>query len=316
MGFVRVLVAAALVLVSASASAWNNRGHMMVAAVAWDQLEETTQERAIDLLKRNPNYDDWIKGVPKADQDKTAFMKAATWPDFIRGLAKKPSAAGPDDYVDDGSDPDNAPNANVNIGYEDRMLHRYWHFVDLPFSRDGTPLKQPKKPNALTQIIKFRDTIGSKTANDDVKSYDLVWLLHLVGDVHQPLHATARFSAQSPDGDRGGNDVLLCEDPCRKNLHSFWDAAAGTGTSIKAIIKAADELEEADAAEVDISDPDKWVEESFVIAKASVYKQPIGAGNGPFKATPAYNKSARAIANDRIALGGARLAKLLNDFLR
>ena len=38
-------------------------------------------------------------------------------------------------------------------------------------------------------------------ADDDVKSYDMVWLLHLVGDVHQPLHATSRFSAASPQGD-------------------------------------------------------------------------------------------------------------------
>jgi hypothetical protein len=106
--------------------------------------------------------------------------------------AKKPTVAGPDDYVDDSSDPEAAPDAKRNIGYDDKMAHRYWHFVDLPFSRDGTALQQTKKPNALTQIIVFQDTIASATADDDVKSYDMVWLLHLVGDVHQPLHATAR----------------------------------------------------------------------------------------------------------------------------
>src|SRR5262249_19243052 len=201
-------------------------------------------------------------------------------------------------------------------GYDDKVIHRYWHFVDLPFSRDGTDLKQPKKPNALTQIIVFRNTIRSNAANDDVKSYDLVWLLHLVGDVHQPLHATARFSRWSPDGDRGGNDVLLCEDPCKKNLHSFWDQAAGTGTGVTAIAKAADNLDEAEADEVEISDPQKWIEESFEIAKASVYKRPIGAGNGPFTVTASYKASARTIAEERIALAGGRLAKLLNDYLR
>src|SRR6266516_3189715 len=316
MYLVRTIVTAAMLVVSTAAFGWNNRGHMMVGAIAWDQLEESTQERAIELLKLNPNYKDWIKDIPKAQQDKAAFMKAATWPDFIRGLAKKPGEAGPHDYIDDGSDPEQSPGANNNIGYEDLLLHRYWHFVDLPFSRDGNALKQPKTPNALTQIIAFRNTIASKTADDDVKSYDLVWLLHLVGDVHQPLHATARFSQDSPDGDRGGNDVALCEDPCRKNLHSFWDQAAGTGNSITAIIKAADNLDEADETEVQISDPQKWVEESFGIAKASVYKRPIGASNGPFTLTDAYKKSARNIAEERIALAGARLAKLLNDFLR
>ena len=316
MQIVRAVAAVAMVLISTGALAWNSRGHMMVSAVAWEQLEEPTQERVIELLKLNPNYTDWIRGVAKADQGKTAFMKAATWPDFIRGIAKKPTVAGPDDYVDDGSDPEAAPNANRNIGYEDKMAHRYWHFVDLPFSRDGTALQQAKKPNALTQIIVFRDTIASTTADDDVKSYDLVWLLHLVGDVHQPLHATARFSHDSPDGDRGGNDVLLCGDPCKKNLHSFWDQAAGTGTGITAIGRAADNLDEAELDEVEISDPQKWIEESFEIAKASVYKTPIKAGNGPFTVTSVYKKAARTIAEERIALAGARLAKLLNDSLR
>jgi hypothetical protein len=316
MPFVRTLAVVAMVVVSTAASAWNSRGHMMVAAVAWEQLEEGTQSRVVELLKLNPNYKDWIRGVAKAAQDKTAFMKASTWPDFIRGIAKPPNEAGPDDYVDDGSDPEQAPDANKNVGYEDKNIHRYWHFVDLPFSRDETPLKQPKKPNALTQIILFRDTIASNSADDDVKSYDLVWLLHLVGDVHQPLHATARFSQASPDGDRGGNDVRLCGDPCRKNLHSFWDQAAGTGTGIAAIARAGDNLDEAEADAVEISDPQKWTDESFEIAKASVYKRPIGAGNGPFTVTTTYKKAARDVAEERIALAGARLAKLLNDFLR
>ena len=140
---------------------------------------------------------EYVLLVAKADQAKSAFMKAATWPNF----------------------------------------------------------QQAKKPNALTQIIVFRDTIASATADDDVKSYDMVWLLHLVGDVHQPLHATARFSHDSPEGDRGGNDVLLCGDPCKKNLHSFWDQAAGTGTGITAIARAADNLDEAELNEVEISDP-------------------------------------------------------------
>ena len=322
MHFVRTFIVMTMLVVSTAASAWNNSGHMMVAAVAWAQLEELTKTRAIELLKRNPNYKEWpkykgwMKDVPKADRDKATFMIAATWPVFLRDIAKKPEHAGPDDYVDDGSDPDEATNANNDVRYQDKMLHRYWHFVDLPFSRDGTALEQPKKPTALTQIIIFRDTIATHTADDDVKSYDLVWLLHLVGDVHQPLHATARFSQEAPQGDRGGNDIRLCdEDECEKNLHSFWDQAAGIGTRIKEIMEAADDLDEPAAEKLEISDPQKWIEESFEIAKASVYKKPIGAGNGAFTITRAYKKSARAIAEDRIALG-ARLGKLLNEFLR
>src|SRR5262249_21314221 len=74
MRLVRTFAVVAMVVVSTAASAWNSRGHMMVAAVAWEQLEEGTQSRVVELLKLNPNYKDWIRGVAKADQDKTAFM--------------------------------------------------------------------------------------------------------------------------------------------------------------------------------------------------------------------------------------------------
>src|ERR1700758_3364100 len=56
-----------------------------------------------------------------------------------------------------------------------------------------------------------------KSANDR----SMVWLMHMVGDIHQPLHCLTRVSATHPDGDRGGNLVLL-NGPA-KNLHFFWD---------------------------------------------------------------------------------------------
>ncbi|WP_375779209.1 S1/P1 nuclease [Bradyrhizobium sp. ma5] len=46
---------------------------------------------------------------------------------------------------------------------------------------------------------------ASSSASDDVRSYDLVWILHLVGDAHKPLHAAARYTLQIPHGDAGGN---------------------------------------------------------------------------------------------------------------
>jgi hypothetical protein len=58
-----------MVFVSTGALAWNSRGHVMVSAVAWEQLEEPTQERVIALLKLNPNYADWIRGVSRSSQD-------------------------------------------------------------------------------------------------------------------------------------------------------------------------------------------------------------------------------------------------------
>lgn len=148
---------------------------MMVAAVAWDQLTEIAKARVAVLLRLNPQYATWTSGVAQEDADEVAFVRAATWADFI-----KRGNAG---YTNDGDDP-SVPSASINTGYDDRLQHRYWHYIDPPFSTDGTPLIEPKAPNAETQINAFKAVIGSEQASDELRSYDLVWLLHLVGDVH------------------------------------------------------------------------------------------------------------------------------------
>lgn len=50
-------------------------------------------------------------------------------------------------------------------------------------------------------------------------------LIHYVGDVHQPLHATSRVNHDYPAGDRGGNNVPLPKYETVDNLHEFWDSA-------------------------------------------------------------------------------------------
>jgi hypothetical protein len=54
MAFLRILTVLAAVMFAGSALGWNDRGHMMVAAIAGDQLDDSTQKRVIELLKRNP----------------------------------------------------------------------------------------------------------------------------------------------------------------------------------------------------------------------------------------------------------------------
>jgi len=295
---------AALLLAPATAGAWHAAGHMMTAAVAWDQMTPAARKRAIELLKLNPDYDSWIKDVADPDKDKTAFVKASTWPDVIKG--RKP------EYTDDGEEPTD-PNAAANNGYSDKLMHKYWHYIDLPFSPDGTKLIQPKNPNAETQIKTFRATIASAGASDDVKSYDVTWLIHLVGDVHQPLHGTSRFTKAFKKGDEGGNEVKIsCQPNCGNNLHSFWDGLMDANEEPGAAIAAAAKLKKSTGAAAANADPRAWINESFAIAKASVYRAPIGTAKKIFTITPAYKKAAMKIGADRIALGGARLARLFN----
>jgi hypothetical protein len=290
-------------LSTSSVWGWDSDGHMQVAEIAWQHLTGASQARASTLLKLNPNYHTWVANVPAAKREQVAFVMAATWPDFIK------SAAG---YTNDSA---TAPASSQNIGYADHLQHRYWHFIDTPFSTDGTALVQPVAPNAKTQIELFSAAIASD-ASDDIKSYDLVWLEHLVGDVHQPLHATSRFSADLPAGDRGGNSVALCVSPCKNELHAFWDNVLGTSKSPTTAITAADKLAAAPSAKAAITDDQVWITESFEAAKQFVYAAPVGPGAGPYTLDAAYKSQAKTEAKARIELAGIRLAHLINANLK
>ena len=293
---------------------WGSVGHMAVAYVAYAQLTAATKTRVNALLKLNPDYKKWLTQVPKGtaqkDQAMMLFMIAATWPDQIK------SETG---YSDDGPDPHgdvpDGVNSSQNTGYSDHLHHKYWHFVDTPFTQDGSPIGSIPAPNAETQIAAFRAVLSSSKP-DELKSYDLVWLLHLVGDVHQPLHDATRVSKADPNGDRGGNSVTLCKKPCKNELHGFWDDLPGTGSDPNAAVLYGKKLAKADATLASNTDAATWIKESFDDAQKDVYVAPIGAGNGPFTLTTAYRTAARKVAKERVALAGARLANVLNSELK
>ena len=306
-GYYQQRISAVLVIsigLSPCLTAWDNQGHMMVAALAWKQLSsDTLRTRATVLLKLNPDYSKWQSMIPVGTAAKEVpqmvFMIAATWPDEIK------SEPG---YIND-----KTPSA-ANLGYSDKNQHRYWHFVDNPFTQDGSTLPAVPSPNAATQIAAFRTVIKS-TKSDALKSYDLVWLLHLVGDVHQPLHATTRVSTADPKGDSGGNNVK-CGSPCPSELHGYWDDLLGTSNDPVAILAAALALPAADPVAARIADESKWIAESFQLAKDDVYVMPIDKGDGPYTLTVYYETKAKTVAQARVALAGARLATLINANLK
>ena len=298
-----LLAACAIGCLATSASAWNDRGHMIVAAMAWRHLTPQTKAAVKSLLRHNPKYGSWVAGLPSASRPRAAFIKSATWPDYIK------SAPG---YYSD-----HLPNSKSsrNIGYADCYMHKYWHYKDVPFSPDATPIVPPGEPNAETQIRLFVTTLADPTVPNDVKSYDLAWLLHLVGDVHQPLHATQRFIATDTNGDGGGNDVKYCfSAQCAggSSLHSFWDGAFGNSDNLASVIKFAGEMIPPPDDKANELDPATWIDESFELAKAKVYQPPVDNTLGPIVLTNAYRKEAAIVATERASLAGARLANILN----
>lgn len=290
---------------STQSRAWWDMGHMTVAAVAYERLEPVVREKVAGLLRLNPEFDAWVQGVAADQRDRVAFIHAATWADDIKRKG---------DY-ERGSIAHDGAEATANIGYADHKVHDYWHFVDLPFSA-GVPGREPDSPNALTQIETFRQTLASKASND-AKSYDLVWLIHLVGDVHQPLHSTSRFTRSLPKGDQGGNKETIClAFTCGSKLHAYWDGLLGDSGSPAQASALAAALPAPDANSVADDDARRWASDSERLAEQFVYTPAIGDGTGPFTLDDAYQSDAKRIARQQVALAGARLARLINAALR
>jgi len=300
-------------LCSPQSFAWNNFGHMAVGWIAYKHLNPDTKLAVNKLIAKNPSYSKWKKSLPgnisNDDRDLYIFMLATTWPDQIKGDSS---------YQDDGTDGGNTPptdsGATTNVGYADKARHKYWHFIDVPFSPDNTPLGLVPYPNVETEAAVFRQVLASN-ASSGLKSYDLVWLLHLIGDIHQPLHCTSRFTATQTTGDSGGNGVKVCATGNQNctNLHAFWDDLLGpsnaTPLQVAPVAKA---LPSVTVSPADL-DVHTWVDESFELAKGATYANPpIGVGAGPFQYDQAYAASALSVAQKRVVQAGLRLANILN----
>jgi hypothetical protein len=304
----RVLTAAALLSYSMPAFGWNFEGHRIIASIAYDRLKPKTRERVDALLRKHPDYEAILtKDAPPdpAARARYAFLTAATWPDIIRGDARF--------YDETRTDAVPTP---VIPGLPDSKRHPTWHYYDIPFSPDGTPGDSTPPPNALSELRRLIPEIGS-TKDQALAAYDLPWLEHLVGDVHQPLHATSRYLKSQPKGDAGGNFVWVAPGPAAagKTLHAYWDDAAGT--------ELTDEHTRAYATEVThllgvpwraSLNPKDWIDESFSLVKSDVYTfgAEIGTREMPIVLSLHYSDNVKRIARRRIALAGYRLAVVLN----
>jgi len=163
----------------------------------------------------------------------------------------------------------------------------------------------------------------------------LVWLEHLVGDIHQPLHGVARFNAGKSDA--GGNFVKIKlpldmekkfggSKSSPRELHAFWDDLPGVGApdvALKPAAAFAGSLSVPSKTSKPLADvdPNDWATESFMLAMMDGYATPpIGPGltqddGKPYDIPQTYYDKALSDAQTRIALAGARLAKLLNENL-
>ncbi len=275
--------------------AWNATGHRIVCAIAYDRLNPKARARVDELLSQHPDFNALI--------GRDAFLAASVWPDTIRGDNR---------FYDDtraNAQPTPLLPGFASLGFLSMARHTNWHYIDIPFSPDGTALEPAPSPNALIELRRIL-----KEAN--LSAYDLPWLVHLTGDVHQPLHCASRFTKSQPKGDQGGNLVYVTPG---RNLHALWDDLAGSETTDAYVNRYAAEITtefvKGNGPQPRLSrDPKKWVDEGFDLAKREVYTfgPETGSREHPLPLPNGYEENARRIARVQLAKAGFRLAAALN----
>lgn len=204
----------------------------------------------------------------------------------------------------------------------------HWHYINLHFRSDGRPTpNKPLEENVVWAIEKFAREVGDRTLPREQRRNALKYLVHFVGDVHQPLHAVARDTDEHPKGDRGGNEFKVVGrglDPEPRSLHFLWDIAGGlfptierplTATGTSMLSKLAQDIENLfpervfpGASELD---PKQWAAESLALAQSSLYNLEPNA-----QPTKLYLAYCQSLSAERAAVAGYRLARILNRVLR
>lgn len=259
---------------------WNKPGHGVVALIA-----------AKNLQSRNPGVWAAVEEIMANDPSERApIITLARWPD------------------DNKQDRDFAKETGG------------WHYVDIPY-HDDQPLnlnqKLPDEPHAVS---KFPEVIADlKSTEGEARADALAWVLHLAGDLHQPLHCITLYNADfpEPDGDRGGNGIKLPRP--YNSLHGLWDgllvdSKTATETALRKIANSVvTSYPESAFTEEEIAqlDPEAWAREGYLLAVKYGYDG-IVANEAP---SDAYLKRATEVARKRAALGGYRLSRVLEKAL-
>jgi nuclease S1 len=198
-----------------------------------------------------------------------------------------------------------------------------WHFVDIPVDQARYDARRDCAPSekgdcVVAELARARAELADAKRPADLRAESLKFLIHFVGDLHQPLHAI-------DDHDRGGNDVhvaSLRDGPSGRptNLHAVWDTGIINLSSETEAAHAEALLAELKVHPADVRDDIvKWAEESHDIALRVAYQYPEFSPAGPPKdaiaLSQAYITKAAATMDRRLMTAGARLAMLLNGLL-
>jgi hypothetical protein len=261
------------------ANAWGLEGHRIVAALAYERLTPTAKRAIEGLIALSAAQDTPTCPVHSLED-------ASTWPDCVRSLRR--------------------------FGYLTVM-----HYEDVPIC--GLAVKSVYCPDGrcITEetrraIVVLKDT--RRPPGERIQALEEI--THLIGDLHQPLHA-------ADNNDRGGNEVRVQVGGHETNLHHVWDdevLVAAVGPSEVEAENALRPLIRANAAAWSDGDLDHWLAQSHRLAVSYVYPKLVKPPSCNIPAPPqsisqAYLDKAAPIVRIQLARASLRLSSILNRAL-
>ncbi len=295
------------VFASVSVKAWDDAGHKTIGYIAWNQMSPEARERAFKILMSAPEDSDlsvfYLQDSRLADVKKRElFMLATTWADIVRDRKFK-------------------------VRFE-KYHHSNWHYADTFWTMENGKLKILPNPNedggkAVEKLIEYDKALKDANVSDEDKAIALAWVLHLGGDIHQPLHTSARVTELEPKGDQGGNLFSLTPKDAKpsENLHWFWDSILGrviarNDMSDSQYIPLLGDMimSKYPPAEMQnrlaVGNFDEWQKGSFALATTEVFPADLIRYETP---TAKYRRNAFAVSEQQMALAGYRLGAMLNQ---
>lgn len=286
-----LLITASLVALPAPALAFGDEGHEIVALIALHYLHPRARARVTTMLAQDAS------GLTAS----TDLPQEATWADKYRD-----------------SDRD-----TTRVRYTQTSQ---WHFIDIEIDApdpDAACFHHPVLPPGTAastgaagdciwdKINEFSVELANPATPPGEKLLALQFLLHLVGDAHQPLHAADRH-------DRGGNDVRVrATGSAPGNLHHYWDTVFVTrlGRDPSAVAQRL-------VARISLSEqrawrrgtPRSWLLETFEVGRRHTYGR-LPAGDGVLTLNSSYCDDAQNVIGLQLQRAGVRLARVLNDAL-
>jgi hypothetical protein len=291
------------------AFSWHDEGHKLTGYIAWQRMTQQTRDNVIRILRAAPEDSQIatfypIYGIMPEDLKRMEyFYIVPTWADMIR-------------------------ERSFPVRYR-KYHHSNWHYDDT-FWREVNGKVELVNMNdegglALQQLAWADKTMRDPRSSDADKAVAIAWFMHIAGDIHQPLHNSARVTDTEPKGDQGGNLFFIeagnVGNSSRKNLHWYWDGITAQSVPLKKgqfpesyiesigekIVKKHPYTEFASI--LNLGNYDGWHQEGFKLATTEVFTPDLMRNVMPSKK---YQKRAWTISQRQIALAGYRIADTLN----